>query len=149
MYFLNVCRTAYEERHRDHVFDFESQSPSLENTSTVFLPDSKPYSEFSGPVYLWVYVGVTAAIIFLTLVRTIWFYGVSLNVSKWIHRKMFCSLLRAPTEFFDKNPSGKYTSTMYIYHQYQYLRTSRSARYNVSANCHKPRLPATKYRYST
>jgi ATP-binding cassette subfamily C (CFTR/MRP) protein 4 len=57
--------------------------------------------------YLIVYSGVNLLAVSFCLFRALFFYMFCTRISIKLHNRMFQSLVRAPTKFFDDNPSGK------------------------------------------
>ena len=95
----HLFRTASVEHLKLHDHEVRNVSVSKDHVSNqeLYIP---------ADVYLWAYVGVTVGLVVLTIIRTIWFYWTHLNVSHGIHNKMFNSIMRAPTMFYDQNSSG-------------------------------------------
>ena len=54
-----------------------------------------------------IYAGTTGFTIIINFARTILFYYVCVNASRVLHNRMFVSVLRAPSLFFDTNPIGE------------------------------------------
>jgi ATP-binding cassette subfamily C (CFTR/MRP) protein 4 len=61
-------------------------------------------------IYIYVYSGLTLLIFVVTKVRAIYFFQYCMKISINVHNRMFGSLVRAPTKFFDDNPSGMNTN---------------------------------------
>ncbi|XP_035703251.1 multidrug resistance-associated protein 4 isoform X2 [Folsomia candida] len=57
--------------------------------------------------YLLIYTGFNVGAITLTITRGVWFFLFCCKISINLHDRMFRSLVRAPTKFFDENPSGR------------------------------------------
>jgi len=57
--------------------------------------------------YIYGYTGITIALVLVTKARAVYFFHFCMGISVNIHNKMFTSVVRAPTRFFDDNPSGK------------------------------------------
>lgn len=58
-------------------------------------------------IYLYVYGGLVAMVLGFNLLRALGWFSYSYLISVNMHNKMFQSVVRAPTKFFDDNPPGK------------------------------------------
>lgn len=56
---------------------------------------------------LYIYGFLIIAVIFVTLLRGYFFFGICMRASKNLHDRMFAAILAAPCRFFDTNPSGR------------------------------------------
>ncbi|CAG0884511.1 unnamed protein product [Darwinula stevensoni] len=65
-------------------------------------PNMDPWA----PMY--VYAAIVVALFFLSLLRTVMFFYISMKSSVNLHSRMFNSVLRAPVNFFDNNPVGEF-----------------------------------------
>lgn len=57
--------------------------------------------------YLAVYGGLVALVVVLNFLRAIGWFKYTALISVNMHNKMFSSIVRSPTKFFDDNPPGK------------------------------------------
>jgi len=55
---------------------------------------------------LYVYGGITIALVLTTALRSYLYYQSILRISQNLHRKMFVSVISTAMRFFDTNPSG-------------------------------------------
>lgn len=63
--------------------------------------------------WIGVYGGLTGAVIVFTFTRVLLFFLLLLRASRLLHNKMFGAVLRAPVHFFDTNPVGRVTTSIY------------------------------------
>ncbi|XP_078077780.1 ATP-binding cassette sub-family C member 4 isoform X2 [Mustelus asterias] len=57
--------------------------------------------------YLWIYAGLTIAVIIFGITRSLIIFKVLVKASQELHNRMFTSIIRAPVLFFDRNPIGR------------------------------------------
>ncbi|ODN00558.1 Multidrug resistance-associated protein 4 [Orchesella cincta] len=58
-------------------------------------------------VYIYVFTGLVGGVILFSLLRAVGFFIYCMKISVNMHNRMFTSLVRAPSKFFDDNPSGR------------------------------------------
>lgn len=58
-------------------------------------------------VYMGVYGGLIGLVVLIALIRAVACFRYFLQISVNLHNRMFNSLIRAPAQFFDENPSGR------------------------------------------
>ena len=58
--------------------------------------------------YLIIYSMIVAVVILIVSAASFTFFRYCMQVGISLHDKMFSSLVRAPTSFYDTNPSGKH-----------------------------------------
>ncbi|CAL8104325.1 unnamed protein product [Orchesella dallaii] len=58
-------------------------------------------------VYIWVLTGLVGTVLLFNLLRAFGFFTYCMKISVNMHNRMFTSLVRAPSKFFDDNPSGR------------------------------------------
>ena len=109
---LNLgCRTTAAERGKctEEEAEWGTESTAEEFWSSSFSPNNAtetPCEEFDNSYHFYVYTGLIVAIFVITKVRAIYFFHYCMNISINVHDSMFSSMARAPTKFFDDNPSG-------------------------------------------
>lgn len=81
------------------------QLPVYSNDSN----DTEPASiwDFSRDVSIYIYSGITAATVIVTLMRSFTFFTVCMRASTRLHNDMFNSITRATMRFFNTNTSGR------------------------------------------
>ncbi|XP_035707943.1 multidrug resistance-associated protein 4 isoform X2 [Folsomia candida] len=62
---------------------------------------------FHENTYIFIYSGLVALGIIFCVARALLFYEICARISSHLHDDMFTNLVRAPTKFFDDNPSGR------------------------------------------
>lgn len=77
--------------------------PTAANNDT----DSTSIWDFSRDVSIYIYSGITAATIIVTLIRSFTFFTVCMRASTRLHNNMFNSITRATMRFFNTNTSGR------------------------------------------
>jgi len=102
-----IRRTNAEEKQRDCA---ESLDPDC---------DDGYLGEYA---YLGIYTGFAAATVVFCLYRSIYFYVYCTKISINLHNWMFTSMVRAPTKFYDENPSGEVALFKYMRLKFSNLR---------------------------
>lgn len=81
-------------------------SSTMSSYETIVILDRKNY--LGQDTYLIVYSVLVVSLFAFTIVKSSGFFGYCLRISNNLHDRMFKAVVRAPTKFFDDNPSGKY-----------------------------------------
>jgi hypothetical protein len=87
------------------VASFNSTLPELLDTDTA----------------IYIYTAFILGSVFVTTIRSIFFFKVCMTASKVLHDTMFGCILAATMRFFDTNPSGKSIMFMNFYMVYIYI----------------------------
>lgn len=82
------------------IINIQSKQDDTTNTSTSFW-------DFSREISIYIYSGITAATIIITLIRSFVFFIVCMNASTRLHNNMFKSITHATMRFFNTNTSGR------------------------------------------
>lgn len=69
--------------------------------------ESNSIWDFSRDVSIYIYSGITAATVIVTLIRSFTFFTVCMRASTRLHNNMFNSITRATMRFFNTNTSGR------------------------------------------
>lgn len=78
--------------------DFYTDTNSTNSTS---------FWDFSRETSIYIYSGITATTIIVTLIRSLAFFTVCMRASIRLHDKMFNSIIHATMRFFNTNTSGR------------------------------------------
>lgn len=65
------------------------------------------YPDWSSETCIYIYTGLIASLLCLTLIRSFTFFTVCMKSSTQLHNRMFVSITRAPMRFFNTNTSGR------------------------------------------
>jgi ATP-binding cassette subfamily C (CFTR/MRP) protein 4 len=101
-----ISRTNSEERNSklNLLLQNVSETESINSTATE-TEDSSFYLGYS--TYISVYSGTIAGATIGSLVVAFTFFAYAKKIGINMHDRMFRSLVRAPIQFYDKNPSGE------------------------------------------
>ncbi|OXA58099.1 Multidrug resistance-associated protein 4 [Folsomia candida] len=80
-------------------------SSTMSSYETIVILDRKNY--LGQDTYLIVYSVLVVSLFAFTIVKSSGFFGYCLRISNNLHDRMFKAVVRAPTKFFDDNPSGR------------------------------------------
>jgi len=116
-YWLNLWTSAERARHHTLNSGIISSIPSNINSTTegnASLTAGLHTTTFENEWVLdrntgiYVYSILIGGVIIFGFLRATHFYGISTGASIRLHGNMFQAVIRAPVQFFDKNPVGKY-----------------------------------------
>ncbi|CAG7835020.1 unnamed protein product, partial [Allacma fusca] len=87
----------------------ENDTCNESTTMDLFLETSSegPCEAFEYESYFYIYTGIVIALFFITKATAMYWSYYCMKISVNVHDNMFKSLVRAPTKFFDDNPSGR------------------------------------------
>ncbi|PNF15053.1 Multidrug resistance-associated protein 9 [Cryptotermes secundus] len=92
--------------------DFITLLPSLAETTAVEYEESTSFNTMlprllDTDTAIYIYFAFILGSVFITSIRSIFFFKVCMTASKILHDTMFGSILAATMRFFDTNPSGR------------------------------------------
>lgn len=96
--------TTYTARNNS-INQFHQLPAAATNDTTTDSNDN--FWEFSREVSIYIYSGITAATVIVTLLRSFTFFTVCMRASTRLHNNMFNSITRATMRFFNTNTSGR------------------------------------------
>eukprot|EP00058_Branchiostoma_floridae_P004550 XP_002590038.1 hypothetical protein BRAFLDRAFT_81656 [Branchiostoma floridae] len=73
------------------------------NSTALSISPDPPNMHF----YIYIFTGLTAVALLLSLVKTWHLFYITVQSSKNLHNDMFNAIIRAPIRFFDTNPVGR------------------------------------------
>jgi ABC-type multidrug transport system fused ATPase/permease subunit len=83
-----------------------SENTTMEYEGTALFNSTLPRL-LDTDTAIYIYFALILGSVFITSIRSIFFFKVCMTASKILHDTMFRSILAATMRFFDTNPSGK------------------------------------------